>query len=191
MPYRLAALVAATSLGLALVADGLAAEGWATWYGADFHGQRMANGQIFDMYDPTIAAANQLPLGTWLRVENPQNGHSILVQVRDRGLFAHALDLSYAAFSRLAPPSRGRLWVRYEVVDPPATLDPADRPLTLASRGGPRDDPPVHIVAPGETLWAIARRYGTTALTLATENHLANPDLIYPGQVLRLPLHRP
>lgn len=185
MPYRLAALVAAAGLGLALVVEGLAAEGWATWYGADFHGRRMANGQVFDMDDPTIAAANHLPLGTWLRVENPQNGQSVLVQVRDRGLFSHALDLSYAAFSRLAPPSRGRLWVRYEVVDPPSA--PADCPPALTSRGGPRPDPPVHIVAPGETLWAIARRYGTTAPALAAENDLANPDLIYPGQVLRLP----
>ena len=39
----------------------------------------------------------------------------------------------------------------------------------------------------GDTLWAVARRYGTTVGALAGLNHIANPNLIYPGQVLRLP----
>ena len=38
-----------------------------------------------------------------------------------------------------------------------------------------------------DTLWGIARRYNTTVSALASLNHIANPDLIYPGQVLRLP----
>lgn len=39
----------------------------------------------------------------------------------------------------------------------------------------------------GDTLWAIAKRYGTTAAKLAEVNHIRNPNLIYPGQVLRIP----
>jgi cell wall-associated NlpC family hydrolase len=35
-------------------------------------------------------------------------------------------------------------------------------------------------------LGAIARRYGTTAAALASINHLADPNRIYPGQVLLL-----
>lgn len=45
-------------------------------------------------------------------------------------------------------------------------------------------------VQPGDTLGAIARRlYGdrSRAAALAAANAIANPDLIYPGQVLRLP----
>ncbi|HHV62168.1 MAG TPA: LysM peptidoglycan-binding domain-containing protein [Firmicutes bacterium] len=39
---------------------------------------------------------------------------------------------------------------------------------------------------PGDTLWKIAIQFGTTVETLARLNDIKNPDLIYPGQVLRL-----
>ena len=45
----------------------------------------------------------------------------------------------------------------------------------------------VHIVTSGETLSRIADKYGTTALTLAQANSLANPNLIFPGQALLIP----
>lgn len=44
-----------------------------------------------------------------------------------------------------------------------------------------------HTVARGETLTRIALRYGTTWRTLASLNGLANPNLLYVGQKLRLP----
>ena len=69
----------------------------------------MADGAYFNPNDPTIAAANGWPLGTWLRV--CYLDRCIEVQVRDRGAFGHALDLSYAAFSQLAPPSAGVITV--------------------------------------------------------------------------------
>ena len=43
-----------------------------------------------------------------------------------------------------------------------------------------------HTVRPGETLGAIARRYGTTVQALAQRNNIENPDLIHPGQVIRI-----
>jgi LysM repeat protein len=49
-----------------------------------------------------------------------------------------------------------------------------------ASSGG------VHVVGYGETLYSIARRYGTTASALAAANGLSNPNLIYVGQRLRV-----
>ena len=39
----------------------------------------------------------------------------------------------------------------------------------------------------GDTLWAIARRFGCSVQALAACNHLRDPNLIFPGQVLRLP----
>ena len=39
----------------------------------------------------------------------------------------------------------------------------------------------------GDTLWAIARRYGTTVGEIAEINNISNPNLIYPGQELRIP----
>jgi len=44
-----------------------------------------------------------------------------------------------------------------------------------------------HTVQPGETLTAIALRYGVTPWTLVQSNALANPAMIFPGQVLSIP----
>ncbi len=44
-----------------------------------------------------------------------------------------------------------------------------------------------HTVARGETLAAIARRYGTTVRALADSNGIADPNRIYAGQVLTVP----
>jgi LysM repeat protein len=42
-------------------------------------------------------------------------------------------------------------------------------------------------VEPGETLSALAQRYGTTPAALAAANGINNPDLIVAGSVLRIP----
>ncbi len=47
--------------------------------------------------------------------------------------------------------------------------------------------PVYHIVKPGETLAYIAQKYGVSVRALQVANHLANPDLIYVGQRLRIP----
>jgi LysM repeat protein len=44
-----------------------------------------------------------------------------------------------------------------------------------------------HVVQPGETLYNIALRYGTTTAAIAVANDLSNPNLIYPGQTLFIP----
>ena len=43
-----------------------------------------------------------------------------------------------------------------------------------------------YIVQPGDTLSEIASRYGTTVQELVAINHLANPNLIFPGETLRV-----
>jgi peptidoglycan DL-endopeptidase LytE len=44
-----------------------------------------------------------------------------------------------------------------------------------------------YTVVAGDTLSAIAARFGTTTATLASANHLANPNLIIVGEVLAVP----
>lgn len=44
----------------------------------------------------------------------------------------------------------------------------------------------VYTVQKGDTLWAIAVKYGTTVSELARLNGISNPNLIYPGQRLVL-----
>lgn len=43
-----------------------------------------------------------------------------------------------------------------------------------------------YIVQTGDTLSEIASRYGTTVQELVAINHLANPNLIFPGETLRV-----
>ena len=70
------------------------------------------------------------------------------------------------------------------------TATAATLPATAAISAGP-GHPSVtsaatYRVVAGDTLGAIAARYGTTVAALATANHVADPNLIYPGQLLQL-----
>jgi LysM repeat protein len=53
-------------------------------------------------------------------------------------------------------------------------------PAPATATGGP------YVVRPGDTLSQIAQRFGTTTAALARLNGIANPSVIYVGQVLRL-----
>ena len=46
-----------------------------------------------------------------------------------------------------------------------------------------------HIVQPGETLASIAYLYGLTVEALLLANNLVSPYIIYPGQVLFIPVY--
>jgi hypothetical protein len=52
-----------------------------------------------------------------------------------------------------------------------------------------RSDERTHVVVQGDTLWALAQRYGTTVATIvaANEDVIEDPDLIYPGERLVIP----
>jgi LysM repeat protein len=62
---------------------------------------------------------------------------------------------------------------------------------TVAPNPAPTPTPPpttsTHTVQRGETLSAIARRYGVSVQALVWTNNIANPSLILPGQVLVIP----
>ena len=76
--------------------------GTASYYGAKFHGRLTSNREVYDMYQFT-AAHKTLPLPSFARVTNPDNGESVIVRVNDRGPFhdGRVVDLSYAAAVRL------------------------------------------------------------------------------------------
>ncbi len=75
------------------------------------------------------------------------------------------------------------------VSTPVATMAPGE---TAAPAPTPVPAPPsgqviVHVVQPGETLYSIAYRYGTTVQAIIDANGIANPDQIYQGQKLNVP----
>jgi rare lipoprotein A len=81
---------------------GYVEEGVASWYGPDFHGGRTSTGETYDM-DAMSGAHPTLPLPTWVRVTNLENGRSVVVRLNDRGPFAKGriIDLSRAAAEQL------------------------------------------------------------------------------------------
>ncbi len=64
---------------------------------------------------------------------------------------------------------------------------PAPVPATPAGGGAPAPTPQTYTVRAGDTLSAIAARFGTTVAAIAAANHIANPNLIAVGQVLKIP----
>lgn len=81
---------------------GYKARGIASWYGTKFHSKRTSSGDKYDMYAMT-AAHRTLPLPTYVRVKNLNNGRVVIVKVNDRGPFHsnRVIDLSYAAAAKL------------------------------------------------------------------------------------------
>ncbi|MFT5813146.1 MAG: rare lipoprotein A [Psychroserpens sp.] len=83
-------------------AENFSQTGTASWYGRKFHGHLTSNGEIYDMYAMSAAHKN-LPLPTYLKVVNNNNGRSVIVRVNDRGPFhqSRIIDLSYSAAYKL------------------------------------------------------------------------------------------
>ncbi len=109
--------------------EGYVETGLASYYGTKFHGRRTSSQEVYDMYAFT-AAHKTLPLPSFARVTNLDNGKSIIVRVNDRGPFhaGRVIDLSYAAAVKLGYRDKGT--ARVEV----RALTPSDMQTTLATR---------------------------------------------------------
>lgn len=110
--------------------------GIASWYGTKFHGRTTSSGEPYDMFAMTAAHRN-LPLPSYAKVTNLQNGRAIVVRINDRGPFAHnrVIDLSYAAAVRLGIVGEGTGLVELRVLDP-------DRPEGPVAADDPAGPPP-------------------------------------------------
>jgi rare lipoprotein A len=128
---------------------GYRAEGMASWYGPDFHGRLTANGEVFDMHG--ISAAHPtLPIPSYARVTNLENGRSIIVRVNDRGPYARGriIDVSIGAANALRFYGDGVARVRVEYVGR-APLEGSDDRVLLATlrEGKPAPVPPQLMLA--------------------------------------------
>jgi rare lipoprotein A len=86
--------------------------GRASFYGAQFHGRRMANGKRFNRHSNS-AASRTLPLGTQARVKNLENGRTAVVVIQDRGPRARGrvLDVSPQIANQLGMREQGTVMV--------------------------------------------------------------------------------
>jgi rare lipoprotein A len=123
------------------------ARGMATWYGRRYHGKPTASGEIYDMYAMT-GAHPVLPIPSYARVTNLDNGRSVVVRINDRGPFleSRVIDLSYAAAYKLDIVRNGSGRVEVQAimpgsdlappavltVDAPAEAEPSSPPVAVA-----------------------------------------------------------
>jgi N-acetylmuramoyl-L-alanine amidase len=114
-------------------------------------------------------------------------GENLTVIARRYGVAVSAI----ATANRLADPSR--IFVGQRLIIPGAAPAPAAR---SAPKPKPKAAPAAapgrtHVVAGGENLTVIARRYGVAVSAIATANRLADPSRIYAGQRLLIPGTKP
>ncbi|MFM5698042.1 septal ring lytic transglycosylase RlpA family protein [Aeromonas veronii] len=92
-------------------------EGTASWLSPDLDGQKTANGDVLDS-KLFSAAHRNLPIPSYVRVTNLDNGLETIVRVNDRGPFnsPRLIDLSYAAAKQLEIVDSGEARVRLELI---------------------------------------------------------------------------
>lgn len=80
----------------------------ASWYGAEHHNKVTASGQRFNMHQNTLAHKT-LPMGTKVRLVNPDNGKAAEGIVNDRGPYVKGrdVDVSYAMAKQLGIIQKG------------------------------------------------------------------------------------
>ena len=96
--------------------------GKASWYGNQFHGRKTSSGERYNM-NALSAAHKTLPIPSYARVTNMQNGKSVIVRVNDRGPFHgnRVIDVSKAAAQQLGFINQGSANVKVEQIIPGQT----------------------------------------------------------------------
>jgi rare lipoprotein A len=144
-------------------------DGIASWYGPDFHGRQTANGEVYDMH--AISAAHPtMPLPSYARVTNLDNGKSIVVRVNDRGPYARnrLIDLSIGTAKALDFYGHGLARVRVEYVGPAPITGSDDRMLMATLReGSPAPAPSKVMVASAKPF--LPGSSGASDMPLPTE----------------------
>jgi rare lipoprotein A len=149
--------------------------GVASWYGADFHGRKTANGEVYDK-ERLTCAHRTLPFGTFLRVSNLDNGSSVVVRVNDRGPFAknRVIDLSEAAARIIGMIPTGTARVSLTAIPEEealawlgGSLDGARGPVPRSAPEGPT------AASPAERVRIQVASYASEANAKATLDRLA------------------
>jgi rare lipoprotein A len=106
---------------------GFSETGMASWYGRKFHGHLTANGEQYDMFQLS-AAHTTLPIPSYIKVTNLDNGRSVVARVNDRGPFhpGRVVDMSYAGAILLGYAKTGTARVRVESIVPDGAPEPTN-----------------------------------------------------------------
>lgn len=149
-------------------------KGLASWYGRKFHGKSTSSGEPYDMYAMSAAHAT-LPLPSYAKVTNLDNGKSVVVRVNDRGPFhdGRIIDLSYTAAYKLDI-LKGVTPVEVEVVLPETA------PTSFAAQAEEEFVPPAKAAvaenAPAKTEAGFVRNEKAVYLQLGAFSNPATAD---------------
>ncbi|HEY4294457.1 septal ring lytic transglycosylase RlpA family protein [Luteibacter sp.] len=136
---------------------GYVERGIASFYGNKFHGYKTSSLEAYDMYQFS-AAHKTLPLPSYARVTNLENGKSVIVRINDRGPFHEnrIIDLSFAAAVRIGVWPKGTGLVEVRAIDPNDPGSDRGAPyVNTAPKPAPVTAPPVEASPP---VAAIAAR---------------------------------
>ena len=145
-------------------------EGTASWLSPDLDGQKTANGDVLDS-KLFSAAHRNLPIPSYVRVTNLDNGLETIVRVNDRGPFnsSNLIDLSYAAAKQLEMVDSGEARVRLELIN-----DTPDQMVIMEPMKPIEMTPTTPAVAAPNTMSQDGFLGEPTALAMATP--AADPD---------------
>ena len=106
----------------------------ASWYGHAFAGHKTTSGEPYNPEGLT-AASKTFPLGTVVKVSNPQNGKSVRVRINDRGPFVRgrSLDLSHHAAQALGILHKGVTQVKVQKLTSPSVVSRGGSPVSQAN----------------------------------------------------------
>lgn len=144
--------------------------GVASWYGPQFHRRMTSNGEWFDMNELTAAHAT-LPLPSYAKVTNLENGRSVVVRVNDRGPFVdtRVIDMSRRSAEVLDFKGQGMTQVRVQYIGP-APLNDQGQHLAAMNRELRRGTPLNHMMAAAD-----GRVTGATQVAAADQGLAPDP----------------
>ncbi|WP_368313534.1 septal ring lytic transglycosylase RlpA family protein [Luteibacter sp. CQ10] len=155
---------------------GYVERGIASFYGNKFHGYKTSNLEEYDMYQFS-AAHKTLPLPSYARVTNLENGKSVIVRINDRGPFHEnrLIDLSFAAAVKIGVWPKGTGLVEVRAIDPRDASSSAPPPVVTTPRPSPVTAPPPPLRSAGTPPPPAARTAPTPAAVAAGASLAAMP----------------
>lgn len=154
-------------------------QGIGSWYGRKFHGAKTSSGEAYDMYGMT-AAHPTLPIPSYARVTNLENGRQVVVRVNDRGPFLRSriIDLSYTAAWKLGYVNKGSARLQVDAI----TSDEIDSGSFAIAAVPPQHagpDPLEELIAARSPVIAVA----PTAPAVSAPQPVAQPQTLDAGTI--------
>lgn len=145
---------------------GYVERGIASFYGNKFHGYKTSSLEEYDMYQFS-GAHKTLPLPSYARVTNLENGKSVIVRINDRGPFHEnrIIDLSFAAAVKIGVWPKGTGLVEVRAIDPTEANSDRGAPyVNTAPKPAPitAPPPPTRVVASAAASAPISARTAPT-----------------------------